>query len=362
MTQRSRVRSPYMEFAKLHSGAKYNLATSGIMGYSLRDLPVRMDDLEINGPTLYGYAPLIERIARKNGVARENVMYTLGTSMANQLAFAACTEPGEEVLVETPGYELIDSALMFLGTEVRQYERTFEDGYRLNVEEIERKITPKTKLIVVTNLHNPSGVLTGDATLRKLGQVARQAGARVLVDEVYLELLFDRKPPTAFHLDPDTFVVTNSLTKAFGLSGIRCGWVLADPELVESMWHLADIYYGTPVHAAELLGVIAFDNLDKVAHRAQSLLNPNRAMFNDFLDSRKDLECVRNECATTVFPRMLRGTVQDLDRLLREKYETSIVPGSYFGQAQHFRMGAGGDTEMTREGLRRLGLALDELS
>ena len=362
MTQRSAVRSSYMEFAKLHSGAKYNLATSGIMGYSLRDLPVRIEDLEINGPTFYGYAPLIERIARKNGVAPECVVYTLGTSMANQLAFAACTEPGDEVLVETPGYELIDSALKFLGTEVRQYERRFEDGYRLDVAEIERKITPKTKLIVITNLHNPSGVLTDDATLRRVGELARQAGARVLVDEVYLELLFDKKPAPSFHLDPQTFVVTNSLTKAFGLSGIRCGWVLAEPSLAETMWHLADIYYGTPVHPAELLGIVAFDNLDKVAHRAQGLLQTNRAMFKSFLDSRNDLACVRNEYATTVFPRLLKGTVDALDRLLREKYETSIVPGSYFGQPQHFRMGACGDTEMTREGLRRLGQALDELS
>ena len=114
MIQRSNVRSLYMEFAKLHSGAKYNLATSGVMGYPLRELPVRIEELEINGPSYYGYQPLIDRIARKNGVAAECVVYTMGTSMANQLAFAACTEPGDEILTETPGYELIDAALRFL--------------------------------------------------------------------------------------------------------------------------------------------------------------------------------------------------------------------------------------------------------
>jgi aspartate/methionine/tyrosine aminotransferase len=138
--------------------------------------------------------------------------------------------------------------------------------------------------------------------------------------------------------------------------------VLADPELTDRMWHLADIYYGTPAHPAELLGIVALDNLEKVAERARTLLTANRAMLHEFLDSRRDLDVVRNQYATTVFPRVLKGSVDALDRLLREKYETSIVPGSYFGQAQHFRMGMGGDTEMTREGLQRLGNALDELS
>lgn len=362
MIDRSTIRSPYMEFAKLHVGAKYNLGTSGIMGYPLSGLPVGIEDLEINGPSFYGYAPLIERLAKKNDAARENVFYTLGTSMANLLAFAACTEPGDEVLTETPGYELIDSALKFLGVELRFYHRRFEDEYRIDLDEIERNLTPRTKLIVITNLHNPSGVLTDDQTLRRVGELARSVGARVLVDEVYLELLFDEKPPTSFHLDPKTFVVTNSLTKAFGLSGIRCGWVLAEPKLVEHMWHLADVHYGIPSHPAELLGVIALDNLSKVAARASAILKENRAELNALLDSRKDLAVVRNQYATVVFPRLLKGTVEQLDEILREKYETSIVPGRYFGQPQHFRIGIGADPAMTKEGIRRLGLALDELS
>lgn len=359
---RSSLRSSYMEFAKLHSGAKYNLATSGVMGYPLRELPVKIEDLEINGPSIYGYKPLVERIARKNGVATENVVYSIGTSMANALAFAACTEPGDEVLTETPGYELIDSALKFFGTEVRTYDRRFEDGYGVDIKEIERKLTRRTRLIVITNLHNPSGVLTNNATLKQVGELARGVGARVLVDEVYLEAMFAEKPASSYHLDPKTFVVTNSLTKAFGLSGIRCGWVLADPELVDRMWHIADVCYGIPAHPAEQLGCVALDNLGKVATRAKSILDTNRAAINQFFDSRKELDVVRNQYGTTYFPRLSKGTVEALHKHLREKYETSFVPGSYFGQPQHFRLGICGDTAMTAEGLRRLGQALDELS
>lgn len=361
MIERSTIRSPYMEFAKLHSAARYNLATSGIMGYPLSGLPVKIEDLEINGQSCYGYAPLIERIAKKNEVDPDCVVYALGTSLANNLAIAGCTEVGDEVLTESPGYELIDTTLKFLGLEIRYYHRRFEDGYRIDLDEIKRNLTPSTRLIVITNLHNPSGVLTDNDTLRRVGELARTVGARVLVDEVYLELIFDAKPRSSFHLDRQTFVVTNSLTKAYGLSGIRCGWILAEPKLAQRIWYLKDLYDGISPHPTEQLGVIALDNLATVASRADNLLRTNRCALAEFLDSRRDLSFVPNEHATIVFPRLLKGTVEKLSELLREKYETSIVPGRYFGQPQHFRIGVGGDPQMTAEGLRRLGLALDEL-
>src|SRR5947208_991156 len=102
---RTHSRSAYMEWAKLRSGARYNLAASGVMNYPLSGLPVKLEDLEINGPTIYGYAPLQERLARKNGVSVENVVAAAGTSMANHLAMATTIEPGDEVLVEEPTYE-----------------------------------------------------------------------------------------------------------------------------------------------------------------------------------------------------------------------------------------------------------------
>ena len=362
MTQRSTIRSPYMEFAKLRSHAKYNLATSGITSYPMSGLPVNFEELEINGPDSYGYKPLLERIAKKNEVSPDCVVYALGTSLANNLAIAGCTEPGDEVLTETPGYELIDTTLKFFGLEVRYYQRRFEDGYRVDPDEIKRNLTPRTKLIVITNLHNPSGVLTDHETLRRVGELARSVGARVLVDEVYMELIWDNKPRPSFHLDPQTFVVTNSLTKAYGLSGIRCGWILAEPKLAERIWKIKDLYDGISPFVSEQLGVVAFDNLGKVAERARNILGTNRCALAEFLDGRKGLEYVPNEYATTVFPRLLKGTVDQLCDLLREKYETSVVPGSFFGQPQHFRIGLGGDPEMTKEGIRRLGMALDELS
>ncbi len=362
MISRTTIHSPYMEYAKLRSSARFNLATSGVMSYSLAELQVRIEQLEINGPTAYGYEPLIERLARKNGVDPECVVYINGgTSLANNVAIATTTEPGDEVLVESPGYELIDTAAKFLGLEVRQYRREFENDFRLDVDAISRAITPRTRLIIATNLHNPSAVLTDDTTLRQLGDLAREARARVLVDEVYLDMVFEGTPRTALLLDPKTFVVTNSLTKAYGLSGLRCGWILAEPELARRIWRVHDLYGATPTHPAELLAVIALDNLPKIAARSRRILDANRAGLAAFLDSRSDLAAVRTGSGSTSFPRLLHGTVDRLDSLLRQKYETSLVPGSFFGMPQHFRLGLGGDPGMTREALGRLSQALNEL-
>jgi hypothetical protein len=128
--------SPYMEFAKLRSGAKYNLATSGIMSYPLAELPVRMEDLEINGPTIYGYAPLQERLARYNDVSPDCVFATAGTSMANHMAMAATFDPGDDVLIEHPTYESLESTAVYLGANLHKFERRIEDGFRIDPAEV----------------------------------------------------------------------------------------------------------------------------------------------------------------------------------------------------------------------------------
>ena len=361
MTDRAHARSPYMEFAKLRSEAKYNLASSGIMKYPLAELPVKIEDLEISGPTVYGYPPLLERIAARNSVSPDMVTHAAGTSMANHLAFAATLEPGEEALVEWPTYELLTSTLEYLRVNVRYFNRRMEEGFRVDPEEVERKITPQTRLVVVANLHNPTGVFTDEATLRDVGEIAKKHGARVLVDEVYLETFYQQRPRSAVHFG-DHFLITSSLTKAFGLGGLRCGWVLAHPELIDRMRHIHDLYGVNAPHTAELLSVIAFDNLERIAARAKQLLEANRPVLDDFLGSRDDLECVRPKHGTIAFPRLKQGSVEQLNRLSREQYETSIVPGKYFAMEQHFRVGIGGDPEMTREGFARLASALDEIS
>jgi aspartate/methionine/tyrosine aminotransferase len=350
--------SRYLAWAKLHSNARFNLAVSGVLDYPLAELPVRINDLEIGGTGPYGYKPLIERLAAKSSVQEECVVSTLGTSMANYIALAALVRRGDEVLVERPTYDPLLTILDHLGANVSRFERCAEKGFQLGLGELERNITQKTRLVILCNLHNPSSALTDDNIMRQVGEMAAKVGARVLVDEVYLETLFDQPQQSAFHLGPN-FVVTSSLTKAYGLSGIRCGWILAQPELVKRMWQIVDFTYGSPVHPAELLGVIALDNLNRVRDRARALLEPNRALVNEFLAGHAELDCEPSRFGTTIFPRLKTGKADDFVALLREQFETSVVPGDYFEHPQHFRIGFCGATETVRGGLERLSAALE---
>ena len=355
---RSEAFSRYLEWAKLRSVARFNLATSGMADYPLADLPVRIEDLEIGGTGPYGYEPLMERLAAKTGAAAECIVYTLGTSMANYIALTALVRPGDEVLVEKPTYDVLLTVLEHLGAKVSRFERRPERDFRLGLGELERKLTPQTRLVVLCNLHNPSSTLADEETMRQAGEMAAKIGARVLVDEVYLEAIFDQPQRSAFHLGPN-FVVTSSLTKAYGLSGIRCGWVLAEPELVRRMWQVVDFTYGSPVHPAECIAVVALDHLDRIRDRARNLLETNRVLVNEFLSAHPELVCAPSRFGTTIFPRLKSGRTADFVTLLRDRFETSVVPGEFFEQDQHFRLGFCGSTETVRGGLERVGAALE---
>jgi aspartate/methionine/tyrosine aminotransferase len=357
---RATTTSEYMLWAKTSSHARFNLATSGLANLQLQELQVSLADLEITGESGYGYPPLISLLADRFRVDDASIVTAAGTSFANHLALAALINHGDEILFESPGYEPLLATAKYLGANVKRFQRRFEDGFQISVAEIERNLSPQTRVIVITNFHNPSGVLTDAETLKEIGELAAKVNARVLVDEVYLEMLFAESPQTAFDWG-GPFVVTGSLTKAFGLSGLRCGWILAEPELALRMWLLNDLFAATPVHAGERLSVIALKQLPDIAARAQARLDKNRQLLNQFLDTRDDLETVRPALGSIMFPRVKAESSDRFCDLLREKYETSVVPGRFFEMPAHFRVGLGGDSETLVEGLDRLGQALDEL-
>ncbi len=354
-----------MHWAKTRSSARFNLATSGIENLPLADLPFAVSDLELTRGGGYGYEPLQKALAARLEVEPASIVAAIGTSLANHLAMTALVKPGDEVLIERPTYEPLLALARYLGANVKRFDRRFEEGFRVLPEEIEATVTQNTRLIVITNLHNPSGVLTDEVTLRRVGDMARSIGARVLVDEVYLEALFEKRQRTAFHLGRE-FIIASSLTKAFGLSGLRCGWIVAEPDLASRIWRLNDLFGVMAAHPAERLSVIALERLDHITDRARRLLEENRKLVDQFLDSRNDLGTVRPEYGTIVFPRIERGSttsvsdVTPLIELLRNKYETSVVPGSFFDMPDHFRLGFGGESENVEGGLERLGKALDE--
>jgi hypothetical protein len=359
--QRREIHSIYIEWAKLRSHARYCLASSGVLDYPLAELGVRVEDLEITAPVSYGYAPLIQRLAAKAGVPEDCVVHTQGTSMANHLVMASLLEAGDEVLIEEPAYEAIFATALYLGARIRRFPRRFEAGFQVDPREVERGISPRTRLIILSNLHNPSGVRTPEDALGIVGEIARSLGAHVLVDEVYLESCFDSAWQPAFRLGHN-FVSTGSLTKAYGLGGLRCGWVLAAAPLAERMWRINDLFGVTAAHPADLLSAIALDKLPQIAARARKLLDANRALLKDFLDSRRDLITIWPKEGPIAFPQLADGHADAFCHLLSEKYETSVVPGRFFEAPEHIRIGVGGKTEDVSEGLSRVAAALDELA
>lgn len=356
---RGAMGSSYMNWAKTSSQARFNLATSGVANLPLKGLEVSLEDLEITDGG-YGYEPLKIAIGKRYGVDTDSIVTAAGTSFANHLAIASLINPGDEVVFETPAYEPMLATALFLGADIKRFARTFKNGFEVLPDVVERSVTPATRLIVLTNLHNPSGTFTNNDALRRVGEIAKSVNARILVDEVYMETLFEPHPGTAFRLGPE-FVITSSLTKTFGLSGLRCGWIFAQPELARRMWLLNDVFASTPVHMAERLSVLAFNQLQRIADDSKQLLDRNRKLLNYFLDSRDDLEAIRPKFGTTMFPRLKMGSADQLCDLLRDEYETSVVPGRFFEMPEHFRIGFAGDTETLTQGLTRVASALDAI-
>jgi aspartate/methionine/tyrosine aminotransferase len=341
-----------MEWAKTNftSPPECNLASSGLGNVKLREIEgVRLEDLEITGISFYGYSPLQQALSEHTGAPPEHIFAATGTSMANMMSFAATLERGDPVAVEQPIYDLLPSAMAFLEADLRSFKRHPGDGFRLDLKEVERCLTPSTKLIVVTNLHNPSSLLTGDATLRELGALARSAGAKVLVDEVYLDSAFEVQPRSAYFLGPE-FVVTSSLTKVYGLSGLRCGWAVSqDADFIKKLWRLNDLFGVIPAHPAEQLSVIALRQIDKLRARSKAILDRNRTLVNGFL---AEIGQAPVPYGTVAFPKIERA--EQLTRLLRERYQTAVVPGSFFDVPDHLRIGFGGSYDVLAEGLHRI--------
>jgi len=361
VTQERIKNSDYMPWAKTQAHARFNLATSGVANMTWRELSIELDAIEITGDGFYGYPPLIHALAARYRVAPENIVTAHGASMANHLAMAALLDPGDRVLIEHPTYEPLVATARYLGARVETFERRADAGFAIDPAEVERRVDERTRLVIITNLHNPSSAFTDAATLKEVGRIARRAGAYVIVDEVYLETMFDCAPDPAFHLGPE-FISTNSLTKVYGLSGLRCGWALAPADVARKMWLLHDLFGVIMAHPAERLSVAALADIERITNRARALLERNRALLDAFLRARSDIEVVRAPFGTTIFPRLKGGRVEELCRLLREKYETTVVPGRFFGLEDHFRVGIGGDTQTLAAGLERLGRALDELA
>ena len=300
----------------------------------------------------------MEAIGARYGVDPDRVTTAGGTSGANFLVYGALLEPGDEILVERPGYDPLLGAARMFGARTIRFDRSFADGFALDPERVRHAMTPRTKLIAITSPHNPTGVAADPAALDEIGRMAAAAGAHVLVDEVYRDVTGDAAPPAATR--GDVFITTSSLTKSYGLASLRAGWIVASPDVSYRARRARDVVDGTGSIVAERLAVLAFEHLDTLYLRARAILSRNKALADGFLAARPELEWVPS-AGTIVFPR-IKGMADSqpfIDRVLRE-HHTALGPGRFFDAPAHFRLGYGGDTEKIRAGLARVSAVLND--
>jgi len=355
----------YIAWAKSLPRIEINLARSGVEPCPVSLLRLKPPDLVVSLPVKYGYQPLREAIAARYRVAPAQVFpLSGGTSFANWVAALTLLDgcgSGTEVIVERPTYEPLIRIPQALGHRVRRFDRRFEDDYAIDLDRFAALVSTRTRLAIVTNLHNPSGARIPMATLRAMAALLARVKGYLLVDEVYLECLFGARPESSVHAGANV-VVTNSLTKAYGLDGLRAGWILGPAALVSRAGRINDLMTNNSVAAGERMALAAFRRLRDIDRRAHRLLDPNLARLRAFFAREPRLNAFVPEGGNVAFPRVPSRV--DGDRLaahLVKRYSTLVVPGRFFEAPRHVRISFGCAPARLSRGLAAISQAFDDL-
>jgi aspartate/methionine/tyrosine aminotransferase len=355
--------APYLLWAKTRQPAAIDLAGSNLLHCTLDDLPGARDAVDLSAKNDDGYRPFIDGLARHYGIAPERIVTANGCSGANFVTAAAVIAAGDEVLIERPGYDPLIGACLLMGAQVRRFDRRFENRYQIDLDDLRRQVTSRTRLIVVTTPHNPSGTMLDRATLVELGRIAQAAGAFVLADEVYLDaaaLVGDEHGPAVSAAQIDgPFIVTNSLTKSYGLAGLRAGWAIASPPVASRLRRTRDVIDNAGSAPADRLAALALSQHARLANRARSLLSANLKIAREFFAAQPRLEIAEPPRASVTFPR-LRGSAdaEPFVRALLDQHGVAVAPGHFFDAPAHLRISLAGSTDTLVSGLERIGRLL----
>ncbi|MBV1860017.1 MAG: aminotransferase class I/II-fold pyridoxal phosphate-dependent enzyme [Nannocystaceae bacterium] len=372
----------YMAWAKaVPQGARYNLTASGMADTALSQphgevlAPSAPD-----GPDL-GWADAMSRrdvawesvetlthaVADRYGVDTELVTPTLGASLAITHVLMALVRAGDHVVVERPTYEPLHRAPEILGAQVSRLERTLDDGWAVVPERLAQLLTSKTKAVLLTNLHNPSGVATDAANLKEIAELAARVGAMVLVDEVYLDFDFATSPDAA--IQPACRVAPNciswsSTTKAFGHSSLRAGWIVsADRDAASAIRAATDYLHVYPPVATGVLGARVLRSAADYQRKAQETASAGRRVIERWVGAEDRVQWVPPTFGITCLLKLPdRMSDTAFTEHLRNRYETQVVPGSMFEAPGSVRVSFGIDPGTLEQGLANVSAALDDLA
>lgn len=343
----------------------HNLADSGVRAPTLRELEALGLDLaplldhSLHYPEVQGTEALRERVATLHpGAVPEGVLITVGAAEAGMLAVDTLTRPGDDVCVLTPSYPQVEGLLRNRGCAVRTVRLDAARGWALDPGSLARAIPATTRLVVICNPNNPTGRVLRPAELEALRGRARSVGATLLVDEVYRGTEHDRaERPSLFEPDGKT-VVLGSLSKAYGMPGLRLGWAVATPELTQALWrrheYAAISAAGPSMVVAEQ--VLAPGLRERLLTRTRGLIEQGLGTLRTWLeDDGAALRWTPPEAAAFAFLHLPPGT--DGDRWvveLRQRAGVLLAPGSAFGHPDFVRLTYALDPDRLAEALHRI--------
>ncbi|MBZ0267904.1 pyridoxal phosphate-dependent aminotransferase [bacterium] len=305
-----------------------------------------------------GLPPLREALARVYRTGETQVLVTDGASLANYTALAGLAGPGDRVVVETPTYASLAEVPRFQGATVVPWHRRPEENWLPRLEHLRATLREgPLAAVVLTRLHNPSGVDLPPAFLRELAELAETHDFRVLLDAVYLDFLPDAVPGFRFS---KRFLSTGSLTKVQGFGGLRVGWILGDAAAIAS---LREVSYLLAVNASapsQTLGSVVLAENERWLHRARNLAAEGRAILEEWMGGREDVSWIPAAGGLNAFVRVQDGIdTLSFAKRLREERGVALAAGEMFQCPGWVRISFSAPADTLREALRRTGEALD---
>jgi len=325
------------------------------------------------GSVRFGYGQsngsdeLRERVAALYpGATEANVLVTVGGAEANFAAFWYLAEPSESAAVMVPNYGQVPGLLDSFGAELLPFRLHETASWEPDLDELERALEGGAGFILVTNPNNPTGKMLGADTLDRIVALADRFGAWILCDEVYQGAEVGEATTPTMWGRYDRVLVTNSLSKAYGLPGLRIGWILGPARVVQKLWARTDYTTITPATLSDRLATLALepDTRAEIRGRARRIVRENLSATRAWLEARPSLFSYRPpDAGAIVFTRYSADVnSSEFAEKLRTEKEVLVVPGDHFGMDHYLRLGFGPPREELLEALQRIADAFEEVT
>jgi aspartate/methionine/tyrosine aminotransferase len=370
------MRIPVFEMERMQSTwenlVDYDMSESGVRPVTLRGLVEMGFDLDaaLDMPLGYsqsnGTVPLRERLAALYpGSTVHHIEVTSGTSEANYLVALSLLQPGDEMAMELPNYMQLRGVPESLQAKVRTFPLRLDREWEPDWEAFDRAVTQRTRLLYLSNPNNPSGAVLSDDAMRRIVARCEQTGTIVLADEVYLGAELDGRRTRSFWGMSDQVVVTSGLSKAYGIPGVRIGWIVGPPRIIETCWSQHDYLTIGPNKLSDMVARVAVapDNRERLYARTQAILSENLPIITGWAAGFQGLLEFNRPRAGAMTLVRYRSDVPsiELSERIRAEQSTLVVPGSHVGLEGYLRIWYGGRREYITEGLRRIGAVLSTL-